>query len=117
MNTHGFEIKINGERLCRAGFDTGQYVLACALDLKRETGESSDRMEINVIGTEENTTKQIIWLLQKALLKGDQISIEVITGNFDPPLYQYTFPNTTAIDFENDSIEDILDRGRDLFDN
>ncbi|MEZ4827548.1 MAG: hypothetical protein R3C61_14890 [Bacteroidia bacterium] len=116
MNSHGFEIKINGKRLCRAGFDTGKYVLACALELKRETTNPSDRMEINVMGTESNSTKQIIWLLQHALLKGDEITIEVVSGHFDPPLQQYNFPNVPDIDFKNDSIKDILDWGRTFFD-
>ncbi|MDX2248280.1 MAG: hypothetical protein SF052_15970 [Bacteroidia bacterium] len=117
MNSLGFEIKINDKRLCRAGFDVGQSVLVCALDLARKVGQSSDRMEINVVGMEREFLKPIVWVLQQALQKGDQITIEVVSGNFDLPLHPYTYPNIPTIDFENHSIKDILDIGRELFDN
>lgn len=117
MHAHGFEIKINGERLCRAGFDAGQYVLACALSLVKQAGHE-EKAQIHVGGSEGETIKHIYWVMQQALQRGDQITIEVVSGNFDPPLsYHDTHQSPSVIDFEDDSMKDILDRGRQLFDN
>jgi hypothetical protein len=115
MNPHGFEVKINGELLCRAGFDSGRHVLACALSLMKKAGHE-EQIQIHVGGSEGETIKEIYWIMQRALQRGDQVKIEVVSGNFDPPLsYRDTHQSPSAIDFENDSIKDILDRGRELF--
>lgn len=118
MNPHGFEIKINGERLCRAGFDAGQYGLICLIDLKKNLGKPTNEMEITVAGAEGETIKQIHWVMQQALRRGDRITIEVVSGNFDPPLsYHDTHQKPPAIDFKNAPMKEILDLGRELFDN
>lgn len=118
MNSHGLEIKINGEYFCRAGFDTHMHVLACALDLAKTPGQTDDRIELSVGGMEGEAIKQIYWAIQQALRRGDQITIEVVSGPFDPPLSQSDLPQPPqGIDFENTSIQDMLDQGATLFGN
>lgn len=84
---YGFEIELNGERLCRAGFDDQYYVLTCILNSLRRDFDKSEELFFSVGGLRSNSGQHVSWLYQN-LKPGDKITVNVIDSDFDPPAYE-----------------------------
>lgn len=84
MPKYGFEIKLNNEILCRAGFDIDFYVLTCCLTSMKRQSDESNEISINVGGLDSVNKNHVNWI-DKALKNGDKISIEIVTEKFEVP--------------------------------
>jgi hypothetical protein len=84
MIKYGFEIKLNDEKLTRAGFDTDYYVISCMLDSMMRKDDDEKEISLTVTGLNSMTKNHVEWIT-KILQKGDVINIEIITDNFDLP--------------------------------
>jgi hypothetical protein len=92
MKKHGFEIKINDEKICRAGLAVDYYVVTCGLVSMMRKKDDRDEVSIRVGGLNAITNSSVTWT-DKVLKKGDKISIEIIDGMFDEPT-EITIPDT-----------------------
>ncbi|MGB3588045.1 MAG: hypothetical protein WBA23_15965 [Tunicatimonas sp.] len=84
MNIYGFEIKLNGEHLCRAGFEEVFSVLTCHVVSIRRERDNIEKLGLRVGGLNSETNQHMNWVKQD-LQEGDKLSVEVISDNFDPP--------------------------------
>lgn len=85
---YGFEVSLNGSKLARTGIQKEHYVISCILTaVHRKDGSSELTMTLG--GLDSEAHQHVCW--QDANLKvGDKITIEVIDGQFDPPLHKST---------------------------
>ena len=83
-NTFGFKVHVNGNQICRAGFAKENSVVTCILTSVNRGNDSSDELDISISGLNSETKQHVTWHKEK-LKKGDTISLEVITENFDKP--------------------------------
>ncbi|MBN2635544.1 MAG: hypothetical protein JXR61_04685 [Prolixibacteraceae bacterium] len=81
---YGFQIKIDGKKICRAGFEKENSVVSCILSSIRRAVDDSEELAINVGGLNSDTNQHVDWLDTKLQL-GDKITIEVISTDFDLP--------------------------------
>jgi len=80
---YGFEVKLNGKKISRAGLDKDDYVITCHVTaLKFQDRENID---LKVSGMNSTTQTYLKWTEFVPLKKGDKISIKVITEDFDVP--------------------------------
>lgn len=80
----GFQITINDEKICRAGFENNNSVLTCILDSVRRENDESEELNISISGLNSDTKERASWF-QNKLKEKDKISIEIISDNFDSP--------------------------------
>jgi len=83
MSSYGFEVQVNGEKLCKAGIDTDRHVVTCILDALRRLNEP-DELRLTVSGLNSVTGEYPEWV-KKELKDGDTITIKVITQDFEAP--------------------------------
>ncbi len=83
-NIFGFKVLINEELICRAGFENANSVVTCILDSIRRKNDDSEELNISISGLNSDTNQPVAWIDNK-LQKGDKISIEIISDNFDTP--------------------------------
>ena len=84
MKKHGFEVKVNDELLCRAGFEVDFYVLTCNLVSMMRFNDEREEVSISVGGLNSVNNTHLKWA-DKVLKSGDKISIEIIETPFDVP--------------------------------
>lgn len=84
MKNYGFEIKLNDQLLCRAGFEEENGVLTCILDTLRRAGEAPGELHLHVGGMDTDKQSHVGWVEQN-LAMGDRLSIEIVDAPFDPP--------------------------------
>ena len=101
MENFGFEVELNGEKLCRAGFDCKHFVTTCIIGSVRTnyTGKDEESLYISVGGLANN--QHVDWE-QTNLKLGDKLVIEVINDNFDQPTIrrEYTEEEHRRIEIE-----------------
>ena len=83
MSSYGFEVQLNGEKLCKAGIDSDRHVVTCILDALRRLNEP-DELCLTVSGLNSVTGEYPEWV-KKELKDGDTITIKVITQDFEAP--------------------------------
>ena len=81
----GFQININDNKICRAGFENENSIVTCILDSVRRKNDNSEELNISISGLNSDTYQHSKWFDNK-LQEGDKISIEIITNNFDSPI-------------------------------
>jgi hypothetical protein len=80
----GFNVLINEEVICRAGFDNANSVVSCILNSIRRKNDDSEVLNISIGGLNSDTNQHVDWHRDN-LQTGDKISIEIISDNFDTP--------------------------------
>jgi hypothetical protein len=109
----GVAVSLNGELLCRAGFEGYPSRLHIDLYAVRTVGQSMDEARLMIGGTEGATIKQVKWAAQSLQL-GDQIRVEIISAPFDHPESYHDTQINLAPDGEgwlHQSLQDLLGRG------
>jgi hypothetical protein len=81
---YGFKVILNDELICRAGFKKENSVVTCILDSVRRKNEDFEELNISIGGLNSETKENVNWF-KKPLQEGDNISVEIITDNFDAP--------------------------------
>lgn len=84
-NKFGFQVLINGKKICRAGFENENAIVTCILDSVRREKDNSEELNISISGLNSDTQQHANWFSNK-LQEGDKISIEIISNNFDTPI-------------------------------
>lgn len=109
MKTNGFEIKLNDQRICRAGFYTDRHHLTCMLHIVKHADQGADQVGITVGGSEGPTLKLVNWV-EQTLQKGDKITIQIVSGDYDPPRSSFdTHQDLNASTWLNSTVQDLLD--------
>lgn len=80
----GFQVSINDEKICRAGFENKNAIVTCILDSVRRENDDREELNLTIGGLNSDTHQSVRWLNGK-LEEGDKVSIEVISNNFDKP--------------------------------
>ena len=80
----GFQVCINDEKVCRAGFENKNSIVTCILDSVRRKNDYSEELNISISGLNSDTHQSAQWFRNK-LQEGDKISIEIISDHFDEP--------------------------------
>ncbi|WP_438978125.1 hypothetical protein [Polaribacter sp.] len=83
-NIFGFQVHINGEHICRAGFEKENSVVTCILTSVRRENSIPEELDISIAGLNSETKQHVSWH-KKQLEVGDRITLEVISDNFDAP--------------------------------
>jgi hypothetical protein len=83
MTNYGFEIYLNDNYLCRAGFENPYHILTLVLTSLRRTDNYED-LALQVSGLDSDTRVRPDWI-NRELKNGDRISIQIITDKFDKP--------------------------------
>ncbi|MBC6368518.1 hypothetical protein [Algoriphagus sp. AK58] len=84
MKNLGFQIRLNGELICRAEIDSEFFTTHCILTSLHREADQNRLTDLFVGGLDSNLDQSVIWT-KEALKKGDQILIEVVEGDFEPP--------------------------------
>ena len=80
----GFQVLINGKKICRAGFENETAIVTCILDSVRREKDNSEELNISISGLNSDTHQHANWFRNK-LQEGDNVSIEIISNNFEVP--------------------------------
>jgi len=80
----GFQVCINDEKICRAGFENKNSIVTCILDSVRRENDDAEELNLYIGGLNSDTHQSVRWLNGK-LEEGDKVSFEVISNNFDKP--------------------------------
>jgi hypothetical protein len=80
MNKLGFEIKVNGEKLCRTGVESDEYIVTSIFNIILRKGEKEAGFSIEVSALDSEKGESVKWV-KKTLSKSDKINLEIITGN------------------------------------
>jgi hypothetical protein len=83
MINYGFEIYLNDNYLCRAGFENSYHVLTLILTSARRSNNIED-LALNVGGLNSETEQHVRWA-NTDLKNGDRISVQIVTDKFDQP--------------------------------
>lgn len=83
MSNYGFEVELNGERLCNAGIDNDYHVVTCILTSLRRI-DGSEELDLIVTGSDFAADELPNWA-SEPLKEGDTITIKVTSSDFDPP--------------------------------
>lgn len=108
----GVAVSLNGELLCRAGFEGHPSRLHIDLYAVRTTDQSMDEARLVIGGTEGVTIKQVKWA-SESLRLGDRIRVEIISGPYDKPSsYQDTQISLApdGEDWMDQPLQDLLGR-------
>lgn len=81
----GFQVLINGKKICRARFENENSIVTCILDSVRREKHNSEELNISISGFNSDTHEHANWFRNK-LQEGDKVSIEIISNNFDTPI-------------------------------
>jgi hypothetical protein len=84
MDNIGFEVKLNEQVLCRAGFKDKYYVLSCILDSVSREQDQDKEIRLSIGGLNSVSNQHVKWSASQLNI-GDNISIKVISQNFDSP--------------------------------
>ena len=84
MTRFGLELKLNDEKLCRAGLHTDYYVVSCHVTAMMRINDDQPGVVLNAGGLDSVGKKYVTWG-DKSLKKGDVITIEIIDDDFDEP--------------------------------
>jgi hypothetical protein len=84
MENIGFEVKLNGKTLYRAGFVDDYYVLSCTATSVSRDGDEEKEVYLNISGLNSVLNRHVKWA-NIDLKEGDEINIKLITNNFDLP--------------------------------
>lgn len=79
---YGFEVRVNGEQVCKAGIDTDRHVVTCILTSLRRAHEPHT-LDLAVSGLNSVTGESADWI-DMDIKHGDTITIKVIASDFDP---------------------------------
>ena len=83
MTNYGFEIHLNDNYVCRAGFENACHVLTAIFTSTKRSNNTED-LALTVTGLNSETEQLPEWFNQQ-LKNGDRISIQIITDTFDKP--------------------------------
>ncbi len=83
-NIFGFKVLVNGEQICRAGFEKENSVVSCIFNSVRRENNNSEELDFSISGLNSDTKQHVTWH-KGELEKGDKVSLEVILDNFDLP--------------------------------
>ncbi len=86
MTNYGLEIYLNDNYVCRAGFESKHYVLTCIVNALRRASGKSEELFLQVSGLNSDTGQYVDWAKME-LKNGDNISIQVVSDNFDKPVH------------------------------
>jgi hypothetical protein len=100
METLGVEVKVNGEKLCRAGIESDDYTMTCILTTILYKGETQPEIFIYVTALDSEKEEYVRWV-NKTLSSEDTISLEVITEQFDVPSDKETVEDSKQLILEN----------------
>lgn len=82
MKNYGFEVSLNGKKLCRAGFDAKYSVMTAILTWCRRKIDNSEELFLDVGGISNEDGNSYQWA-EHPLKEEDQILIKIIDGKFD----------------------------------
>jgi hypothetical protein len=85
---YGFEVKLNGNLICRAGLEQDHYVMSCIVDAIMRKDNGVERLHLNIGGLDSIKNQHVRWF-QDTLQENDEVHIKVITDNFDNPPIVY----------------------------
>ena len=80
----GFKVCINDKIICGAGFENANSVVSCILNSVRRKNDNSEELDISIGGLNSDNNEHVDWYNNR-LRKGDIISIEIISDDFDTP--------------------------------
>lgn len=88
MNNKGFEVKLNDELLCKAGFNDNHSVVSCIIDAVLRKNKDKQEVRLNISGLNSDTKEHVKWLPfdSNNLNEGDIVTIKIIKDNFDSPI-------------------------------
>lgn len=82
MKNYGFEVSLNGKKLCRAGFDTKYSIMTAILTSCRRKTDNSEEFFLDVGGMSNEDGNSYQWA-EQSLKENDQILIKIIDCDFD----------------------------------
>jgi len=87
MNNKGFEVKLNGNLLCKAGFNNNHSVVCCIVDAILRKNKDKQEIRLNISGLNSDTAEHVKWLPYESnnLKEGDIITIKIVKDDFDLP--------------------------------
>lgn len=85
MDKLGFEIRLNNKMLCRAGLNTHHSVVTCCLGIVKRKIAPSEEIFLNIEGLNSDKKEHVSWFNENSLKENDEISIKIISTNFDVP--------------------------------
>ncbi len=85
MDNKGFEVKLNGKLLTKAGLQNNHGVLSCILDATFRKTDKKQELWLNVSGLNSDTNQYTKWIISEELEEDDIVSIKIINGPFDKP--------------------------------
>ncbi|TBN02420.1 hypothetical protein EYD45_11975 [Hyunsoonleella flava] len=85
MNNKGFEIKLNGELLTRAGLQNNHGIVTCIVNAVLRKEEKKQSLELHVSGLNSDENQHIKWTKLTELKENDIVSVKIVAGNFDEP--------------------------------
>ena len=80
----GLKVSINGQEICRAGFEKENSVVKCIVSSIRRKDDETEVLDLSVGGLNSDTRQHADWA-KSELSAGDKVSIEVISDDFDLP--------------------------------
>lgn len=81
MKNYGFEVSLNGKKLCRAGFDTKYSVMTAILTWCRRKLDESEALDLQVGGLNSDDEKHYYWI-EQPIAEGDEINVKIIDSGF-----------------------------------
>jgi hypothetical protein len=84
MKNQGFKVLLNGESLCRAGFESEHFVTHVILSSIRRELHPGNELSLHIGGLNSSENHHVTWV-NKDLQLGDHLVIELVEGEFDPP--------------------------------
>lgn len=82
MKNYGFEVSLNGKKLCSAGFDANHFATTTILTSARKVLDDEEDLSLYVGGLNSDEGKNYDWVTQ-ILKKDDEILIKIIDDTFD----------------------------------
>jgi len=116
MNTPILKIFVNGLKVCYAGFQEPPYNLTMALGMVGVRSNNGKYVNLSVAGVEGKPFKQAVWVINRFLQTGDEVSIELDTGDSDAPShYRSTEASADTFDFNESSIRELIHQAHKQF--
>jgi hypothetical protein len=84
-----FEVRLNGRKLCTAGFSERDVVLSAIVDYV--SGHGNDELALTVGGLISPKGEHVRWVKDKKLRIGDEIQVKIVeTESADSPRERHT---------------------------
>jgi len=84
-----FQVRMNGRKLCTAGFSERDVVVTAIIDYV--SGHGEDELALSVRGLISQKEEHVQWVERKKLRIGDEILVKIIeTESADSPRKRYT---------------------------